>query len=58
MELLPSLDYIYVGILGLMVNLVVMFITRGVVKLMNVEQETLLEEKDYVDVEATATASK
>jgi hypothetical protein len=41
-----------------MVNLVVMFITRGVVKLMNVEQETLLEEKDYVDVEATATASK
>jgi len=57
-SLLPSLDYIYVGILGLMVNLAVMFITRGVVKLMNVEQETLLEEKDYVDVEATATASK
>ncbi|MEM0158523.1 MAG: cation:proton antiporter [Thermoplasmataceae archaeon] len=57
-SLLPSLGDIYVGILGLILNLAVLFVGRAVVKLLRVRQETLLEEKDYIDVDVGGSASR
>ncbi|MEM3186421.1 MAG: sodium:solute symporter [Conexivisphaerales archaeon] len=48
-SLLPSLDYIYVGILGLIVNLVFMFGTRLVVRYLRLKSETQFKDSDYVD---------
>lgn len=57
-SLIPSLGYIYVGVLGLIVNLAAMLITRVVIKPLKLKYETLLEEKDYIDRETGVTPSK
>lgn len=57
-SLLPSFHYMYVGILGLMVNLAFMFGTRAITKIIKVKSETMLEEKDYIDTDIVGTTSK
>jgi SSS family solute:Na+ symporter len=48
-SLLPTFGYMYVGILGLMVNLAVLFVVRGIMKWIKYKGSTKLQSTDYTD---------
>ncbi len=57
-SLLPQLGYIYVGILGLIVNFLVMLVVRAITQSMRVKSESMLEDKDYIDTDVVGGTAK